>query len=219
MTIKGERTRQRIIDIAVELFARRGYDATTLRDIAKAADVSTGLAYRYFKQKEDLVLALYEALSEEVERRVRLPEGTVGRRWAALERTRFDVLAPHRRSLIALLQAALDPDGQLGVLSATTAHVRAHWLRLHREVVEHASPIPLQTALLSRLLYAIDLLVVLIWTQDRSQGARATRSVIDRVAQLIDLAIPLTAHPAVAAVAAELGAIFQALTNEKEKSS
>src|SRR5215468_6945599 len=103
VTPKGVQTRQRIIDRALKLFAQRGYPATTLRDIAQAADVSIGLAYRYFRRKEELVLALYEQLSEEVARRIRLPQGSIGNRWAALERTRFAVLRPHRRTLVALL--------------------------------------------------------------------------------------------------------------------
>src|SRR6188474_1128616 len=91
---KGEQTRQRIVDRALELLEQRGYENTTLREIAEAAGVSIGLAYRYFDCKEALALVLYEQLSDEVARRTRLPAGSVGERWAALERTRFKVLGP-----------------------------------------------------------------------------------------------------------------------------
>ena len=46
-TSKSERSRQKIVDAAVALFAERGFTATTMRDIAAAADVSLGLTYRY----------------------------------------------------------------------------------------------------------------------------------------------------------------------------
>ena len=65
-TTKGEQTRQRIVDAALALFEQRGYAETTLRHIADKADISIGLAYRYFRRKEELVLVLYEQLSAEV---------------------------------------------------------------------------------------------------------------------------------------------------------
>ncbi len=210
-TTKGEQTRQRIVDRALELFEQRGYDATTLRDIADAAGVSIGLAYRYFRRKEELVLSLYEQLSEEVARRAKLPDGSVGTRWAALEHTRFKVLAPHRRTLLALLQAALDPDGELGVLSPATAAVRERWRALHRAAVEGATRAPADVEPMAQLLYAVDLMLVVYWIQDRTSGARATRAAIDRLARLIDLA---AAMPGAAGAIAELAGLFQHLTNK-----
>jgi AcrR family transcriptional regulator len=55
---KKERTRQALADAATDLFDARGYDATTIEDIAAAADVSPRTFYRYFPTKEDLVLAM-----------------------------------------------------------------------------------------------------------------------------------------------------------------
>jgi AcrR family transcriptional regulator len=211
---KGEETRQRIVDHALALFTERGYAETTLRDIADAAGVSIGLAYRYFDRKEELALALYERLSEDVARRVKLPEGSTGERWAALERTRFKVLGPHRRTLLALVQAAFDPEGDLGVLSPATAKVRARWEELHLAVVRGATGVKVPPEQLARLLYAVDLLLVVYWIQDRSKSTRATQDVVDKLATLIDLAV---AMPGVAGVMTELAASFQALTKPTTK--
>ncbi len=218
VTFKAEQTRQRIVERALELFAERGYAETTLRDIAQAADVSIGLAYRYFRCKEELVLALYQQLSEEVGLRLDLPAGTIGQRWAALERARFSVLGPHRRTLLALVQGALDPDGAVGVLSPATSDVRALWLRLHQQVVTGATDGPAAPESLARVLYALDLLVVLLWTQDRTAQSRVTRALIDRLARLVDGVVPFLKLPMVAHGLAELDAIFQSLTRKKEKS-
>ena len=46
----------------MRLIAERGYDATTLRDVAERAGVSAGLLYRYFPSKRAVVLALYDEL-------------------------------------------------------------------------------------------------------------------------------------------------------------
>jgi AcrR family transcriptional regulator len=211
---KGEQTRQRIVDRALELFEKRGYSDTTLRDIADAAGISIGLTYRYFRRKEELALELYDRLSAEVAARVKVPEGTVADRWAAIEHARFEVLAPHRRTLLALLQVALDPDGELGVMSRATASIRARWHALHESAVTGASNAPADVQATTRLLYAADLLLVLFWTQDRSRDARATHDAVDRIARFLGIAL---AMPGIAAVAGELATTFSLLTKETSR--
>ena len=52
--------RDQIIAAAAECFARSGYHATAMADIAEAAGVSKGTPYLYFPSKEALFIALYE---------------------------------------------------------------------------------------------------------------------------------------------------------------
>ena len=63
---KAEQTRSRILTAALELFRRRGFDPTTMREIAAEAGVALGSAYYYFASKETLVMAFYERASEEM---------------------------------------------------------------------------------------------------------------------------------------------------------
>ena len=55
-----ERSRTAILDAALELFSHRGYGATSMRDIAGKAGVSTGSVYHHFKDKESIFQALLE---------------------------------------------------------------------------------------------------------------------------------------------------------------
>ncbi|MCP3871339.1 MAG: TetR/AcrR family transcriptional regulator [Gammaproteobacteria bacterium] len=58
MPSKSERTRQRIIDAANQLFYRKGYNRTSFTDVVEEADVPRGNIYYYFKSKEEILKAV-----------------------------------------------------------------------------------------------------------------------------------------------------------------
>jgi AcrR family transcriptional regulator len=57
---KRQQTRERLTEAAMALFLERGFEATTLDDIAAAADVSRRSFFHYFASKEDVVFAWQE---------------------------------------------------------------------------------------------------------------------------------------------------------------
>lgn len=57
--------RQEIIDTAMRLFAAKGYEFTTITDIAKEMHVVSGLCYRYFRSKEELYHAALDQYAAE----------------------------------------------------------------------------------------------------------------------------------------------------------
>jgi AcrR family transcriptional regulator len=58
---KKQRTRETIERVALELFATRGYQATTLTEIADAAEIAPSTLHSYFPAKEDIVFSFYDA--------------------------------------------------------------------------------------------------------------------------------------------------------------
>jgi TetR/AcrR family transcriptional regulator, cholesterol catabolism regulator len=50
--------RQKILDVAADLFARRGFEATTLSDVARAAELKKATLYHYFPSKNAILLAV-----------------------------------------------------------------------------------------------------------------------------------------------------------------
>src|SRR5919206_677194 len=63
---KKQRTRELIAGTARRLFAERGFEAVTVADVARAADVSEATVFNYFPTKEDLFYSGLEAFEEEL---------------------------------------------------------------------------------------------------------------------------------------------------------
>lgn len=68
---KKQQTRDRIASVALDQFAERGYDHTTLAEIAEAADVSPRTIFAYFQSKEDILFCDEPVLYERLERTLR----------------------------------------------------------------------------------------------------------------------------------------------------
>ncbi|MBD0422481.1 TetR/AcrR family transcriptional regulator [Streptomyces sp. TRM S81-3] len=60
-------TRQRIQDVALELFAEQGYEKTSLREIAERLEVTKAALYYHFKTKEEILVSIFEDLSRPIE--------------------------------------------------------------------------------------------------------------------------------------------------------
>lgn len=93
-TVKGARTRQRIVASAAELMFDHGVAGTTLDEVRAAATVSSSQLYHYFSDKRDLVRAVVAYQSDTIvghQERVHLAS------LAALRAWRDDIVAQHRR--------------------------------------------------------------------------------------------------------------------------
>lgn len=82
-------TRTRIREVALEMFTERGYDSTSLREIAERLDVTKAALYYHFKTKEEIVVSLFEDICESVAQLVEWvrsqPPGPATRREALLK--------------------------------------------------------------------------------------------------------------------------------------
>jgi len=138
-TARGELTRARILDTALDLFRERGYDDTTMRVIAARAGVSLGNAYYYFRSKEHLIQAFYGRTHAEhlaacgpvLER-----ERTFRNRLRGVMVAKLDTLEPYHRFAGILFKTAADPASPLHPLSEASRPVREEATALFREVVE-----------------------------------------------------------------------------------
>jgi len=129
-----EDSRRNLMDVAIDCFAKYGFQATSIDRIAKAAGVTKGALYYHFKDKEEL---LFEAVKNRVgqfERRVRgdLP---VARDAASalrqLARVCYDhaTKSNHRRLIVTLMVEALDTNPRLAAHFRTMMHRFREFLR------------------------------------------------------------------------------------------
>ena len=186
-TAQGAAAQNRLYDTAMRSIARRGYEATTLRDIATEAGVSVGLLYRYFPSKQAVILAFYDELSADFARQAAdMPPGRWRDRFIFALTTSLHVLEPHRVALQALAPVLVgDPDE--GVFSERTAFSRQRVQPVFEDAVVGATDAPKQplAAALGRLLYLVHLAVLLWWLFDKSSRQRATSALVSLTEQLL----------------------------------
>ena len=198
-TPHGDETRQHLYATAIRLISERGWQATTLREVAEAAGVSVGLLYRYFPSKRAVVLALYEELSAEyAQRAADVPPGTWRQRFMRALNVSLDVLRPHRATLSALVPVLIG-DREEGVFAPRTAFSRLRVQAVFVAAVTEATDRPrgeLAVAL-GRLLYLLHMSVILWWLLDRSPDQRATSAFLVLLRRALQLSAPLLALPPV----------------------
>jgi TetR/AcrR family transcriptional regulator, transcriptional repressor for nem operon len=90
-------TKQRIIGSAIQLFAEKGYQATTIAEIAKASEANAGSVYFFFQTKQEILLAVLDTYCEGIEHMLLEPawkdvSDPIDRIFALLERYRSFLL-------------------------------------------------------------------------------------------------------------------------------
>jgi AcrR family transcriptional regulator len=186
-TAQGAATEQRLFQLATSLIAERGFESTTLREVADRAGVSVGLLYRYFPSKHAIVIALYDQLSAAYALEAsEMPPGRWCDRFIFALETSLRVLGPHRSTLRALAPVIVS-DAEEGVFARATAFSRERVQNVFATVVLDAGDAPRRkTAVaLGRLLYLAHLGVILWWLLDRTPQQRATVGLISLLRQVL----------------------------------
>ena len=182
-------TRASILDHAIRRFREKGFDATTMRDVAQAADVAIGAAYYYFPSKEAIVQAYYDEVQAEHGRRVSsaLAEARLNlqQRLQIAFHTKFDILAQDRKLLGALFRYSADPDHPLSVFGPASGPVRAASLRVFaRAIGDEKLPQDIR-GVLPLALWAVHMGILVYFIYDHSPGQARTRRLIDGLTGLI----------------------------------
>ena len=186
---KSEETRARVLQAALQLFRLKGFEETTMREIAADAGLATGAAYYYFKSKEALVMAFYEQAQQDMNGPI--TEALAGQK--SLEKCLRAIMAVKLRCfeqdrgfLGALNRHAADPEHPLSPFSAETREIRnqdiGHFTRA-LDISRMNIPEDLKLAL-PRILWLYQMGLILFWIHDRSPRQQRTQ-------QLLDTSLPM----------------------------
>ncbi len=127
--IRDER-REQILQAAIQVFARQGYAATKIADIAAAAHSSHGLVYHYFDSKEDIFAALIERAAQDSQRTA---EATLARPGDALDRVTW---------LVEVMLRGLQRRPELYMIMVQSFDNEAFTPELRQRAVAQAEVIP-----------------------------------------------------------------------------
>jgi AcrR family transcriptional regulator len=155
-------TRQRLLDAAARVFARRGYQAATIEEIAEYAGYSHGAIYSNFKGKEELFLAVFERyMDERVQelRKVGAVEGSLAQRARAAADQWMQRFTGDRDTFLLHLEFMIHAarnqrlSKRLGTRMATLRQEIERDLARHQS--QRASPLPLPPAELALIVRAL----------------------------------------------------------------
>jgi AcrR family transcriptional regulator len=199
-TPKGEQTKTLILNSALDLLNERGYERTTMREIAKKAGVSLGNAYHYFGSKEHLIQAFYNRLHEEhlaVTGPALQSETSLKDRLLTVMRLKIATLEPYHEFAGVLFKTAADPHSPLNPFAHASAPVRLDSVKLFEELVaDSRARIPEDLrAELPYLLWLYHMGIILFWIHDASVKRARTYRLIDRTVDLLDRLISLASNP------------------------
>ncbi len=197
---KSEETRRRILAAAMDLFRSRGFEQTTMREIAHEAGVALGSAYYYFESKEALVMAFYQQARDETHALIvqALPdEKDLQVRIRAIVEVKFRYFGPNRKFLGALFGHAADPANPLSPFSEETRDIRENDIRHFSDALDQGKvkiPADLKPYV-PRLLWLYQMGLILFWIYDHSPRQARTEQLIDQSLPLIVNLIKVSRFP------------------------
>jgi AcrR family transcriptional regulator len=197
------------VEAALRLFRENGYEATTMRAIAKEAGVATGNAYYYFSSKEELIQEFYarnQADHTVASRPVLDTETRLGPRLRGVLRALIDTQAPYHAFAAKLYKYAAEPASPLSPFSKESSPTRSAAINLYAEVIDGARitvPASLRDRL-PELLWLYSMGIVLYWVHDTSPDCAKTYRLIDSTAPLAERLIRLARLPVVRSLVRQL---------------
>ncbi len=184
----SEETRRQIVETALTLFRERGFDETTIRDIASEAGLSLGAAYYYFKSKEAIVAAYYDYVQTEHQVRAREAFGRAGDLRSRLRgaiHTKIDIVKDDRRLLRALFRYGGDPAHHLSWFGPATHQQRQLSVAIFAEAIaDERFPDDVREAA-PTLLWTLHMGILLYFLYDDSPQQRRTRKLIDAAVDFV----------------------------------
>ncbi len=187
---RSQFTKQLLFDTAMNLFAKEGFEKTTMRAIAAAAGVAPGASYYHFASKETLIQEYYEKLHADHEKALEgffAQELDFGKRLRHVVRSKIELAEPHKDMARSLYRVAANPESPLSPFSPESQELRLKALKIFAELVSgsRAKFNADIKQLLPKYLWMYQMAVILYWIYDTSKKSQRTYELIDKTVPLI----------------------------------
>ena len=218
-TPRAEDTRRKIYDAALELFREKGFEQTTMRDIAAKAQVALGGAYYYFPSKDAIVLDFYrytQESSHEVILEDLAKHRTLKDRIRCVLEKRLELLHPNRKFCAALFRHAPDSADPLSPFSEASRPIREHAVE-HMRLAMEGGDVKVPSDLKPRLPYLLWLYqmgLMLFWVYDKSARQARTALLFEKTLSMVLLLIKLASVPLLRPLLRPAGELLKALYGE-----
>lgn len=172
-----ESTRRKILEVSQDLFRTAGFEATTTRDIASAAEIATGTLFNYFSTKEAIVAALAtEALQRLPARHKDQPAESLNEALFHLIASGLRLLKPYRNFLTPVLELTFSPLARTGTGDSLRADHMEQVVSLgrHYGLEARLTPVAMQ------LYWSLYLGVLSFWVNDASPKQEDTLALLDQ---------------------------------------
>ena len=189
--LNKEKTRKQILRVALELFRKKGFQATTTKEISKKAKIAEGTLFNYFETKEDLALYFFDQEADEVmtwfRREKQLQKAPIGEKLFALIHRHLEHVEPYEDFIGAITFRALQPRSKLHPLSLDSQERHVKYLRFFAEILKEAEEKGEIPPLGQMGPYAVGLFILGVmtyWLHDISPGKQRTLAFLDRSLKL-----------------------------------
>jgi AcrR family transcriptional regulator len=185
---KAQRTRAVLLSTALYLFREHGFEATTMRAIAKMAGLSAGAAYYHFDSKVGIVRAYYQQKAAEHAERTAEHFATtadLGERLSNCLHTKVELLERDRKLLGALLASLADPSDPVSIFAEANHPTRADSIAVFERALAPLELSAERSASLATALWGLHFAILIYFVHDETLGVTNTHALIDDTVGLL----------------------------------
>ena len=218
---KSISTKKHLTGVSLRLFQEQGFEKTTMREIAREADMSLGSAYYYFKSKEEIVLYFYQSSFEktlEYSEQIFAQPKPLEQKLLEFFASKFKELLPNRNFLKVLSRSAFDSAAPTSPFSAQNQIIKQKVIGLLEKAieVENVKAGKELRPILGSLIWYLQMALLLYWLHDKSDNQIRTQKLTEKIVKLFFAFIGLSSLPLIQGFNKSFVEIFQLIEASHE---
>ncbi len=175
---KADLTKAKILEEALKLFREKGFDATTMRDIAATCDMAVGTAYHHFESKEAIVSAYYNWVQVEHLRQVteyNRSKHSLKQRLEQAFQSKLDIVAGDQKLLGVIMRYIGESEHPLSIFGSKTKELRDEGLQIFKIALGNEAMSTDLRELTPMVLWTLHMGMLLYFLHDKTQGERTSK--------------------------------------------